>query len=139
MVAPFRTASITAVAGRESKGFLLGGAAAIQLGVGFIAIRKAGSLFPGDTERLTTTRDYRGHNHELLIQRDRIHAGDRVLLVDDWAETASQARTGHQLIRHCGAVLVGTSLMIDQLDEPTRTDLTNVVSLARFTDLSAVD
>jgi adenine phosphoribosyltransferase len=139
MVAPFRTASITAVAGLESGGFLLGGAAAIQLGVGFIAIRKAGSLFPGDTERLTTARDYRGRNHELLLQRDRIDAGDRVLLVDDWAETGSQARTAEQLIRQCGAVLVGTSVMIDQLDAHTRAELTNVASLARFADLQAAD
>ena len=139
MVAPFRDASITAVAGIESRGFLLGGAAAIRLGVGFIAIRKSGSLFPGDKARLATTRDYRGHNHELLIQRDSVRAGDRVLLVDDWAETGSQARTVQQLIHGCGAELVGTSLMIDQLDQPTRTELTNVASLARFNDLPALD
>ncbi len=139
MLAPFRTAPITAVAGIESRGFLLGGAAAIQLGVGFIAIRKGGSLFPGDKARLTTPRDYRGHNHELLIQRDSVHVRDRVLLVDDWAETGSQANTVQQLVRSCGAVLVGTSLMIDQLDETTRADLTNVASLVRFTDLPALD
>lgn len=139
MVAPFRDASITAVAGIESRGFLLGGAAAIRLGVGFIAVRKSGSLFPGDKARLTTTRDYRGHHHELLIQRDSVRSGDRVLLIDDWAETGSQARTVQQLIRDCRAELVGTSLMIDQLDEHSRTDLTNVASLARFTDLPVSD
>jgi adenine phosphoribosyltransferase len=130
MVAPFRTESITAVAGIESRGFLLGGAAAIQLGVGFIAIRKAGSLFPGDKARLTTARDCRGHDHELLIQRDSVQGGDRVLLVDDWAETGSQARTVHQLVRSCGAELVGTTLMIDQLDEATSTELMKVASSA---------
>lgn len=139
MVAPFRTASITTVAGIESRGFLLGGAAAMQLGVGFTAIRKAGSLFPGDKVRLTTARGYRGHNHELLIQRDSVHTGDRVLLVDDWAETGSQARTVQQLIRSCGADLVGTSLMIDQLDESTRTRLANVAALTHFADLPALN
>ena len=139
MVAPFRAGSITAIAGIESRGFLLGGAAAIGLGVGFIAIRKAGSVFPGHKARLTTDRDYRGHNHELLIQRDSVHAGDRVLLVDDWAETGSQTRTVQQLIHSCGAVLVGTSVMIDQLDELSRTQLTNLASLARITDLPAQD
>jgi len=118
---------------------LLGGAAAIQLGVGFIAIRKAGSLFPGDKARLMTARDYRGHNHELLIQRDSVYTGDRVLLVDDWAETGSQARAAQQLVHSCGAVLAGTSLMIDQLDETTRTELPGVASLAHFTDLPVLD
>jgi adenine phosphoribosyltransferase len=138
MVAPYRTESITAVAGIESRGFLLGGAAAIQLGVGFIAIRKAGSLFPGDKARLTSARDYRGHTQELLIQRDSVQACDRVLLVDDWAETGSQARTAHQLVRSCGADVIGTTLLVDGLDERTRTDLMNVSSLAHFSDLPAV-
>lgn len=139
IVAPFRDKSITAVAGIESRGFLLGGAAAIRLGVGFIAIRKSGSLFPGDKARLTTPRDYRGHRHELLVQRDSVRAGDRILLVDDWAETGSQALAVHQLVLRCGAAVVGTSLMIDQLDEPTRTDLADVAALARFTDLPTPD
>jgi len=44
---PYRAAGVTAVAGVESRGFLLGGAVAMELGVGFVAIRKAGALFPG--------------------------------------------------------------------------------------------
>lgn len=117
MVAPFRDNSITAVAGIESRGFLLGGAAAIQLGVGFIAIRKSGSLFPGEKARLTTARDYRGNQHELLMQCESACLGDRVLFVDDWAETGSQAITVQQLIQSSGAELVGVSLMVDQLDQ----------------------
>ncbi len=138
MLAPFRDDSITAVAGIESRGFLLGGAAAIQLGTGFIAIRKTGSMFPGDKARLTTDRDYRGHHHELLIQRDSVHPDDRVLLVDDWAETGSQARAVQQLVSGCGAQVVGVSLMVDQLEQSARSKLTNVASLARFNDLPAL-
>jgi adenine phosphoribosyltransferase len=135
MVAPFRGESVTAVAGVESRGFLLGGAAAIELGVGFIAIRKAGALFPGDKARCATAPDYRGHSHELLVRRDDVRTGDRVLLVDDWAETGSQARAVDHLVRSCGAELVGLSLMIDQLDVTTRAGFVNVASLARFVDL----
>ncbi|WP_375475250.1 hypothetical protein [uncultured Jatrophihabitans sp.] len=54
MVAPFRNASITAVAGIESRGFLLGGASHPPW-CRFIAVRKGGSLFPGDKARLTTS------------------------------------------------------------------------------------
>lgn len=135
MVAPYLTAGITAVAGIESRGFLLGGAAAIRLGVGFIAIRKAGSLFPGPKLARTTDRDYRSNSHELRIQRDSVRAGDRVLLVDDWAETGSQVRTVQELIRGCGGELVGISLVIDQLDQTARASLPGVAALARFADL----
>ncbi len=139
MVAPFGQESITAVAGIESRGFLLGGAAAVRLGVGFIAVRKSGSLFPGDKLRVTTGRDYRGHQHELLVQRESVRTGDRVLMVDDWAETGNQARAVQQLIGSCGGTFVGASVMVDQLDAATRTELTKVVSLVRFIDLPAAE
>ncbi len=109
LVAPFREEALTAVAGIESRGFVLGGAAAIHLGVGFIPIRKAGALFPGDKLRLIADRDYRGNSHELPIQRDSVGVGDRVLLVDDWAETGSQACAVQELISRCGAECIGTS------------------------------
>ena len=47
LVDPFRDQRITAVCGIESRGFLLGGAAAIELGVGFVPLRKADGIFPG--------------------------------------------------------------------------------------------
>ena len=47
LVEPFRGAGVTAVCGVESRGFLLGGAAAVELGVGFVPVRKADGLFPG--------------------------------------------------------------------------------------------
>jgi len=68
LVDPFRATGISAVTGIEARGFLLGGAAAIELGVGFIAIRKAGALFPGEKMRTLTAPDYRGQQTELAVQ-----------------------------------------------------------------------
>ena len=48
MVQPFAGIKIDKVAGLEARGFILGGAIAHQLSVGFIPIRKAGKL-PGAT------------------------------------------------------------------------------------------
>ncbi|MEU5582701.1 hypothetical protein ABZ791_28285 [Streptomyces huasconensis] len=42
LAAPFRAEQITAVVGIESRGFLLGGAAAVELGVGFVPLGVAG-------------------------------------------------------------------------------------------------
>lgn len=45
LVDPWRRREITKVCGIESRGFLLGGAVALSLGAGFVAVRKA--CFPG--------------------------------------------------------------------------------------------
>jgi adenine phosphoribosyltransferase len=44
MAAPFAGQGVTHVAGVESRGFILGAAVALQLGVGLVTIRKPGTL-----------------------------------------------------------------------------------------------
>jgi adenine/guanine phosphoribosyltransferase-like PRPP-binding protein len=45
---PYRDSAISKVVGIEARGFILGGAVAIDLDRGFVAIRKPGGLFPGE-------------------------------------------------------------------------------------------
>lgn len=47
LAGPFRDDGVTAVRGVESRGFLLGAAVAVELGVGFVAVRKGEGIFPG--------------------------------------------------------------------------------------------
>lgn len=129
LAAPYRSAGISAVAGIESRGFLLGAATAVELGVGFVAVRKAGALFPGDKAREQTERDYRGKLADLLVQRAAISATDDVLLVDDWIETGSQALAVKRLVEACGGQLVGISVLVDQLGEHARALLPPVRSI----------
>ncbi|MCE7005221.1 phosphoribosyltransferase [Kibdelosporangium philippinense] len=128
---PFGGARITTVAGIESRGFLLGGAVAVALNVGFTAIRKSGSIFPGPKVRRVTSADYRGNDTELLMQRDALAPGDRVLMVDDWIETGSQAIAAQSMIAECGATLVGIAVVIDGLPDARRALLPPVHGLAR--------
>ena len=58
LVAPFRSVGITAVADVESGGFHLGAAAAIESGVGFVAIRKAGAIFPSEKVYMLRVTSY---------------------------------------------------------------------------------
>lgn len=127
--------TITTVVGIESRGFLLGGAVAVTLGVGFTAIRKQGALFPGPKVRRTTAADYRGNETELLLQRDSLRPGDRALLVDDWIETGSQARAVQSMITECGASLVGITTIVDGLPDDRRAGLPPVHRLVRQDDL----
>jgi adenine phosphoribosyltransferase len=117
---PFRDGAITKVAGIEARGFIVGAAVAGELHAGFVAIRKEGGIFPGEKLTQATPPDYRGNATTLRLQRSSLAPDDRVLLVDDWFETGSQALTAKSLIEAAGAVFVGASVIVDQLDPEIR-------------------
>lgn len=132
---PWLTVGVTHVVGVEARGFLLGGAVAVRLGAGFHAVRKRGGLLPGPKlSRLTALSDYRGNRHELRIQATLV-AGDVVLMVDDWAETGSQAMAVRELVELAGAQFAGVSLAVDQLDPEIRDQLGRVTTLVRADEL----
>ena len=130
VAAPFRDRGVTKVVGIEALGFVLATAVALELGAGFVAIRKPGSIHPGPKEERRSPPDWRGLETVLRLQRHVISAGDAILVVDDWAETGSKALTARQLIERCGGRYVGLSLLVDQLDPPTRAELAPVVAAA---------
>lgn len=131
---PWADAGITGVVAVEARGFLLGGAVAVRLGVGLHALRKVGALFPGDKQLVDTEPDYRGVRHRLMI-RSTLTPGDRVLVVDDWAETGSQALAARALVERCGASWGGLSLVVDQLPDDIRLRLGPVTSLVTADEL----
>ena len=135
LVEPWRSRGITNVCGIESRGFILGGAAAGALGVGFVAVRKAGNLFPGPKRQIETAPDYRGTRHVLQIQERSVQSGDRLLLVDDWIERGSQATAARNLIEACGGVLAGIAVIVDQLDDHDRVGLPVITSILAASDL----
>jgi len=108
------------IAGIESRGFVLGAAVAARLRVGFVGIRKADGLYPGETFTAFTAADYRGRRHTFRLQRAALSAGDRVGLVDDWFETGSQGRIARELVERAGATYVGSSIIVDQLSSESR-------------------
>lgn len=138
LAAPWTDAGITAVVGIEARGFLLGAAVATRLGAGFHAVRKAGTLFPGDKLTTRTEPDYRGTRHDLAL-RTTLNSDDVVLLVDDWAERGAQATAARDLVTQTGARWAGVSLLVDQLDDTTRGRLGAVTALVSADDLPDID
>lgn len=136
LVDPWRDAGVTHVLGIESRGFLLGGAASLSLGVGFVAVRKSTGLLPGPTVTAQADADYRGYRYTLRMQ-PILTPLDAVLLVDDWAERGSQARAARHLVQACGARFVGISVMVDQLAAGIRADLGRVTALVRADELGS--
>ncbi len=68
------------------------------------------------------------------ISPQAVQREDRLLLVDDWVETGSQARTVSTLVRTLGATLVGVSAIVDHANAETRREL-GLVGLLRSTEL----
>jgi adenine phosphoribosyltransferase len=130
MADPFRGAGVTKVAGIEARGFVLATAVALELGVGFVAIRKQGSIHPGAKAELAAPPDWRGLETVLRLQRHVIEPAELVLLVDDWAETGSKALTARRLIEACGGRYAGLSLLVDQLPDRLREQLAPVSAVA---------
>jgi len=134
MAAPWRSVEVTKVCGIEARGFILGGAVANALGVGFAAIRKQGNLFPGQKREVVSEPDYRGIRQILRIQQQSVTADDRCLLVDDWIECGSQAIAARDLIEACGGVLVGVAVIVDQFDSD-RAQLPAITSVIKAAEL----
>jgi adenine phosphoribosyltransferase len=135
LVEPWRSGGITKVCGIESRGFILGGAAAHAMGVGFVAIRKHGNLFPGRKHEIETGPDYRDKRYVLQIQQRSVRPDDRLLLVDDWIERGSQATAARDLIERCGAALAGIAVMVDQLADMDRVGLPTITSIVTAGEL----
>jgi adenine phosphoribosyltransferase len=132
LVQPYCGMKIDAVAGLEARGFILGGAVAHQLGVGFIPVRKKGKLpfsVIGEDYALEYGTD------RVEIHTDAIKPGEQVLLVDDLIATGGTAEGAVKLLRQLGADVLAACFIIDlpdlggaaklrALDVPVRTLIT---------------
>lgn len=107
---PYAGRRIDKVVGLEARGFILGGAIAHQLAVGFVPIRKKGKL-PGTT----ISQDYKLEYGEAIVEvhDDALLPGEKVLLVDDLLATGGTAEAGIKLIERLGAEIVGCAFIVD--------------------------
>ena len=113
LVNRYTGAKIDMVAAVEARGFIIGAALALQLGVGFVPIRKKGKL-PAETI---------GHDYELEYGTDRIEMhvdavskGDCVLLVDDLIATGGTAKAACRLIESMGGNILECCFVVDLPD-----------------------
>lgn len=113
MLHPYAGQRIDKVVGLEARGFILGGAIAHQLSLGFVPIRKKGKL-PGPT----ISEDYTLEYGEAVVEvhDDAIAAGEKVLLVDDLLATGGTAAAGIRLVERLGGEIVGCAFVIDLPD-----------------------
>ena len=111
---------IDVVAGIEARGLILGSAVALELGKGFVPLRKKGKL-PGATFEESYGLEY--GNDILEIQEGVLNRGDRVLLIDDVLATGGTLVAGVKLIHQCGAVVESVAVALEIAELPGRDKL----------------
>mgnify|MGYP004469470399 FL=1 len=108
------------IAGPESRGFIFGCPVSVELGIGFIPVRKPGKL-PRETISETYSLEY-GTN-ELCMHIDSIKPGQRVLIIDDLLATGGSAKATAKLIERLGGVVAGVACIIELEGLPGRETL----------------
>ncbi|MDK3019153.1 adenine phosphoribosyltransferase [Pseudodonghicola flavimaris] len=113
MLHPYAGERIDKVVGLEARGFILGGAIAHQLSVGFVPIRKKGKL-PGRT----LSQDYKLEYGEAIVEihDDAIAPGEKVLIVDDLLATGGTCGAAIQLIERLQGQIVSCAFIVDLPD-----------------------
>ena len=94
----------------ESRGYIFGTAMAINLGLGFVPIRKPNKL-PADTIKESYSLEYGTDTIEM--HADAIKEGDRVLVIDDLLATGGTAVAACNLVKKVGAEVVAAAFIIE--------------------------
>jgi adenine phosphoribosyltransferase len=113
----YRDAGIDVVAGIESRGFIFGAPVAIELGVGFVPIRKLGKL-PAEKIHREYALEY--GTAALEMHLDAVRPGQRVLLIDDLLATGGTASASAALIETVGAEVAAIAFLIELTFIPGR-------------------
>ncbi len=96
--------------GIESRGFLVAAPLALQLGCGFLMVRKRDKL-PGKTISHTYELEYGSDTMEM--QADAVQEGQRVVVLDDLLATGGTAAAAVQLLRKVGANVPAAAFIIE--------------------------
>lgn len=100
----------TRLAAIESRGFILGSALALHMGLGFTLIRKPGKL-PYAT--FTHSYDLEYGKDSLQIHVDALTPEDKVCIVDDVLATGGTASAAEILCSETGATIAGFVFLLE--------------------------
>lgn len=98
------------LAGIESRGFLVAAPLALELGLGFIMLRKPRKL-PGLTIGLNYALEY--GTDRIEMQADAVQKGQRVVLLDDLLATGGTMAAAINLLRQAGAEVPCAAALIE--------------------------
>ncbi len=106
----YRDKKVDVVVSNEARGFIIGAPIAIELGAGFIPIRKKGKL-PSKCVNLTYKKEYECDTIEM--HEDAVTQGQKVLVVDDLLATGGTVKANIELVEKLGGEVVGAAFLIE--------------------------
>lgn len=109
----YRNKGITKVVGIESRGFIMGPIMALELGAGFVPIRKPGKL-PADVYEEEYEKEY--GVDKIQIHKDSLTENDVVLIHDDLLATGGTMFAAYNLVKKMGVKEIYVNFIIE-LDE----------------------
>ena len=95
MTDPWKDKEIDAVLSIESRGFIMAGAIAYNIGTAFVPLRKPDKL-PGETYKVSYTLEY--GSTEMHIHKDALENHQNLLIIDDLLATGGTAMAAIDLI-----------------------------------------
>jgi len=98
------------VVGMESRGFFYGPVLALELGAGFVPVRKVGKL---PHRKISHTYDLEYGTDTLEIHADAISEGDRVIVHDDVLATGGTAQATCKLIEALGGDVIQCNFLLE--------------------------
>ena len=116
----FRDRQPEVVVAVEARGFIVGAAVALKLGLGLACVRKPGKL-PAETISASYELEYGTDTIE--IHRDAIKPGRRVLVIDDLLATGGTVAACCKLVETLGGDVVGCGFIIELTFLPGRDKL----------------
>ncbi|BCL70613.1 adenine phosphoribosyltransferase [Vibrio nigripulchritudo] len=133
LVEKYKDMGFTKIVGTEARGFLFGAPLALEMGVGFVPVRKPGKL-PRETVAQSYELEY--GTDTLEIHTDAISKGDKVLVVDDLLATGGTIEATVKLIRQLGGEVEHAAFVINLPEIGGETRLKdfglNVYSICEF-------
>lgn len=106
----YRAYDITKVVGIESRGFILAPAVAMELGAGFVPVRKPGKL-PAETIEVSYAKEY--GTDTIQMHKDALNENDVVLLHDDLLATGGSMAAALELVRKFGVKKVYINFIVE--------------------------
>lgn len=110
MVETYKDKGITKVVGIESRGFILAPAVAMEIGAGFVPVRKPGKL-PAETVEVSYQKEY--GVDVIQIHKDALNESDIVLIHDDILATGGTMDAAIQLVKKMGVKKVYVDFILE--------------------------
>ena len=128
----------------EASGIAVATAAAMEFGCPLVFAKKSKTSNQSDDVSSADAFSFtHGWTNTIVVSKEYLHKGERVLLIDDFLATGSALRALRDIVLQAGAVPAGAGIVIEKAFQPggdeLRAEGLRIESLARIRSMSEAD